>query len=76
MGLAGYFVRSNEVTRMLAPMAPPDEEFGAPTTMYQAADEPPVDPSDGFSRNFNGTGVGASSWISRAPPASAAQDDL
>jgi len=65
-------------------VAPPDEDgFGAPTTMYQAADEPPVDPSDGFSRNFDGTGVGTSSWISGAPPQPKmpakhfdAQDDL
>jgi hypothetical protein len=84
--LAVYFLRSNEATRALAPVpvAPPDEDgFGAPTTMYQAADEPPVDPSDGFSRNFDGTGVGTSSWISGAPPQPKmpakhfdAQDDL
>lgn len=80
--LAFAFLRSNDITRELAPVpsAPPDDDgLGVPTTTYVAALDPPVDPSDGFSRSFDGMGsvssaqvasayASSSTWTSGPPP--------
>ncbi len=73
--LAVYFTRTNEMSRELAPVpsAPPDEDgLGVPTTTYVAAGDPHVvDPSDGFSRSFDGLGGSAShnsAWAASPPP--------
>ena len=84
MCLAFYFVCISRI--MLrdvepVPSAPPDEEgLNAPMTTYHAAPEPPpVDPSDGFSRNFHG-GLDnhqlSPDWISKVAPLPASHDSL